>query len=181
MRSRPDGLEDVAFAKSLLSKRVCYDGAALVRESDARGDLAMNLGPGGANWASSGGDSRFALRGSDHPSLPDGEVGSRTPLTLPYDLLHFGAADHSMRPIRKGSQWENRKASVEASVRASQFARKRIYGDEVMGVVPLELPSQVFQTVAIRFGRPPRGRPARQDSWRARLQPWSTRDIGATQ
>ena len=55
-----------------------------------------------------------------------------------------------MRPIRKGSQWENPKASVEASVRASQFARKRIYGDEVVGVVPLALPSQVFQTVAIR-------------------------------
>ena len=60
-----------------------------------------------------------------------------------------------MRPLRKGSQWENPKASVEVSARASQFARKRIYGDEVIGVVPLELPPQVFQTLAIRFGPPP--------------------------
>ena len=93
----------------------------------------------------------FCVKGeSDHPGLSDGEVGARTPLTLTYNLLHFGAADHSMRPLWKRSQWENPKASVDVSARASQFARKRIYGAEVMGVVPLELPSQVFQTVATR-------------------------------
>ena len=80
-----------------------------------------------------------------------------------------------MRPLRKRSQGENPKASVEVSARASPFARKRIYGDEVIGVVPLELPPQVFQTAAIRFGPPRRGRPVRQESCRARLQPWGTR------
>ena len=86
-----------------------------------------------------------------------------------------------MRPLRKRSQWENPKASVDVSARTSQFARKCIYGDEEISVIPLELPSQVFQTVAIRFGPPPRGRAGRQESCRARLQPWSTRGIGATQ
>ena len=48
---------------------------------------------------------------------------------------------------------------VELSARASQFTRKRIYGDKVISVVPLELPPQVFQTVGIWFG-PPTRRPA---------------------
>ena len=48
---------------------------------------------------------------------------------------------------------------VELSARASQFARKRIYGDKVIEVVTLELPPQVFQTVGIWFG-PPSRRPA---------------------
>ena len=98
----------------------------------------------------------FCVKGeSYHAGLSDGEVGARTPLTLTYSLLHFGAASHSMRPLRKRSQWENPKASVDVSARTSQFARKCIFGDEEIGMIPLELPSQVFQTVAIRSGPPP--------------------------
>ena len=48
---------------------------------------------------------------------------------------------------------------VEVSARASQFAQKRIYGDKVVGVVDLDLPPLVFQTVAMWFGPPP-NRPA---------------------
>ena len=86
-----------------------------------------------------------------------------------------------MRPLRKRSQWENPKASVEVPARASQFPRERIYMGKLIGVVALELPPQVFQTVPFGTARPRRGRPVRQESCRARLQPWSTRGIGATQ
>ena len=50
---------------------------------------------------------------------------------------------------------ENPKASVEVPARASQFAHERIYGDDEIGVIPLELPAQVFETVAIWPGPPP--------------------------
>ena len=48
---------------------------------------------------------------------------------------------------------------VELSAKATQFAQKRIYGDKVIGMFPLELPPQVFKTVGIWFG-PPSRRPA---------------------
>ena len=43
---------------------------------------------------------------------------------------------------------------VEVSSRAAQFARKKLYGDEVISKQALSLPPQVFQTVAMWYGVP---------------------------
>ena len=48
---------------------------------------------------------------------------------------------------------------VEVSATATQYIKKRIYSDEVMDVVSLDLPPRVFETVGLWFGPPPR-RPA---------------------
>ena len=48
---------------------------------------------------------------------------------------------------------------VEVSATAAQYLKKRIYGDEVIDAIPLDLPPKVFQTVGLWFGPPPR-RPA---------------------
>ena len=45
---------------------------------------------------------------------------------------------------------------VEVSATAAQYHKKRIYGDEVVDSVPLDLPPKVFQTVGLWFGPPPR-------------------------
>ena len=47
---------------------------------------------------------------------------------------------------------------VEVSATATQYMKKRIYSDEVMDVIQLDLPPRVFETVGIWFGPPP-GRP----------------------
>ena len=48
---------------------------------------------------------------------------------------------------------------VEVSATATQYMKKRIYSDEVMDVIALDLPPRVFETVGLWFGPPP-GRPA---------------------
>ena len=45
---------------------------------------------------------------------------------------------------------------VEVSATATQYMKKRIYGDEVIDVIPLDLPPRVFQTVGLWYGPPRR-------------------------
>ncbi|MDR5682819.1 MAG: DEAD/DEAH box helicase [Armatimonadota bacterium] len=66
--------------------------------------------------------------------------------------------DLAIRAVRACSPFGDAEAylaEVEVTTHVVEYARKRLFGDEVIGVVGLDLPAEVLRTVAVGFDVPP--------------------------